>query len=223
MTWLFFGIAVAMILYVGTNTAEIYTKEANSVRTTYLTEHEEEFHRFHISSNKALAKVKEEKAGDHKVLASFFWISLVLFIVTGVIVAKIDEKKFSGVAILISMVWLTWGYLSAVFSSSIANSGVKEHVCKRLESFRCPHCHAPLSYFETETYNDGEVYFQKRAKKYDFDLKMNIYVNENWVRYNEHHIFTCDYCHQRDDEVKEKEEKFDKPSLSSLFGRVTEG
>ena len=191
---------------------------------SYLAENEETLHKFNISSAEAIKKIKDEKSGDHRTLANFFWTSLVLAILVVVLLCVLDSqmgKNWGKYDIAYSMIWLTWGLISAAFASSLVNQNVKGHIYKRLETCRCPHCNAPLSYFETNVYTDGEVYFVKRVSKYNSELRMYVNVNENWMKYKEHHIFTCDYCRQKDDKVQEKEERLDKPTLGSVLGHFS--
>jgi len=219
-----FLVGFFMICYTGTNVGESYNKDADVARDKYMTEHAEEFRKFNISAQEALSNIKFDKKHDMTVLGYFFWISLILGIVAIVLVCIVGDKfsdKGSEVqstsAILGSMIALTWGYLSSLLATSLVTGGIKERIYERLEKYRCPHCNAPLSYFETDTYDDGNVYFQKKVSKYDYDLHMTVYETENWMRYNEHHIYTCSYCRKKDDIIKEKEEKLDKPSLMAAF------
>ena len=223
-----FLVGFFMICHVGANISDCYNVEADNARDQYAAEYAEDFRKFNISSEEALSKIKSDREHDRTVLGHFFWISLIFLIISVIGIALLDdalsvskkEKNQIPFTIYCAMIALFWGYISAVVSTSSVTSGIKERIYKRLENYRCPHCNAPLSYFETDVYTDGTVYFQKKVSKYDYDLKMDVYVTENWMRYNEHHIYTCDYCRKKDDKVTEKEEKIDKTSFMRDSGII---
>lgn len=215
-----FFVAICMIFYLGNDAKNKYNREADMARIAYIEEHEDEFHKFNIQTKQAINRIAGEKSSDFRVLGCFFWTSLILGIIAIVVMGNIEDKGNNS-GIISGMISLTWGYLSSIVASMISTGNIKNHVVGRLESTRCPHCSAPLSYFETDIYTDSEMYFQKKVSKYDSELNMRIPVTENWMRYKEHHIYTCDYCCKKDDVVKEKEEKLDKESLLDVLGKTT--
>lgn len=78
-----------------------------------------------------------------------------------------------------------------------------------LDKFTCPFCNAPMSYFQTGYYEDGEYYFRKTVKhsKYIDGKTVNWTTEEPYVACTTHTISKCFTCGQEHDEIGKKERR----------------
>ncbi len=208
-----FIIAIIIIGCFAADMSKRYKNLADEERAHYIEEHDEELKRYNISTDESVKRVKIERASDNTVSSTFGITSIVLGIIIIFIYGQIlpsEENRQPKWDIITNCVIIGWGFLSAFISIMIIEGcGIKKHVYSRLEAFRCPHCKAPLSYFHTNSYRDDELYYQKKVKKHDFEYNIDYYETQNWIKYKEHNIYTCEYCGEKDDVIKNKEERVD--------------
>ncbi|MBO4539471.1 MAG: SHOCT domain-containing protein [Clostridia bacterium] len=100
-------------------------------------------------------------------------------------------------------------YALYVFVVMYFSTDAKEHIRNSLESFRCPFCNAPMSYFQTGYYEDGEYSFMKRVERRENTSSGSSYTyteNVPYIGYTAHRIYQCFSC-RKEHEVTSKEER----------------
>ena len=208
--WIF---AVIVIIVAMASVGGKYEQYADNARKKYLEEHLTEFKKFNISEQKARNVIKQDKNEDSTVLITFFMHTIAvgiivcltyLFGIDGGEEAKSAVKNYWG-----NMAVISWGFITAISGVFSLSINVEKRIYEHLESYRCPFCKSPLSYFVVDTYKDGEQYYQKKVKKYDSSLKVSSIETQNWVKYKEHKIYKCDYCRKTRDVVQDMEERVD--------------
>ncbi len=179
-----------------------YDKEADMAREKYFNEHLVEFKKYNISEARAKDFIEDDKNGSFDVAGTFMGTALVLGIIIGLVyICNVEDVVSYKAEFWGDIAVFSWGFLSAIFAISTLTSDVEKKVFTHLEKYRCPFCSAPLSFWETKSYKSGEYHYQKKVKKYDSKLQMDVVKTENRVKYDEHHIYTCNYCKKTKDEV----------------------
>lgn len=211
-----FAAAVIVICFVAHYISKDYENIADEVRVQYVEEYAADLKHHNISQEEGLERMKGERSSDHAVSSTFLWTSgiclVVLFAVCLFVLPDAETIDKEPVwPLIIHMSFLAWGFISAIISVSVIKNGdVKRRIYERLESRRCPHCNAPLSYFHTDNYRSDEYYFQKKVSKYDMQNHFSYDEVQNWIKYKENDIYTCTYCGKKDNIVSVKEERIDR-------------
>ncbi len=210
---LMYIIAIFAMLVPPAKISQSYTDEADSIRNKYFTNHLAEFRKYNISESAAKKIIGKNKANDDATIFGMVFLSALIIGIIGLIFffsTVAEQENKDGIEVFKGIIILFWGFGSSIIGILIASHNIEGRVYASLEKSRCPHCKAPLSYHLSKTYTDNEHHFQKKVKKRDYQLQMDFVETQNWVKYDEHTVYSCSYCKKSDNNVRTVEKRVDK-------------
>ncbi len=187
----------------------IFGKELNEKTPLVLKKYENEIKIHDVSDD--LVKICENTVYKEKIpfilliLFGGYLISFISFVVFFCIALADKSKDYLFESYLSYSTWFALYNFVVIFLFRDTEAYIQ--YC--LNKFTCPFCNAPMSYFQTGYYEDGEYYFRKTVT-HSKDINgetVRWTTEEPYVGCTTHTISKCFTCGQQHEEIGKKERR----------------